>query len=290
MKLLTLATQTILLLSFSFTSVWADTPISSLPFTINTSGSYYLTNDLTSTETGIFIGADHVTIDLRGHSLIGSGSTSYSGVYTQLNSNIVVKNGTIRNFANGISSLWETSSSFHVINVRLTGNLGSGISLGGPNHLIEACITSNNGTYGIYVGPGSSVLKSTAYNNVNQGIVAGDGSTLIGNTAYSNGIHGISGGTGSTMSQNTAHSNGNSGLFCTAGCTIVENTAYGNQNHGIVAYTSSNIKNNTAHSNKNTGILLYANSNCLVDGNTAYDNGTNISLCDTCTFGLNHAP
>src|SRR6478735_9662548 len=44
------------------------TPISALPFTISTSGSYYLTGNLTATADGdaITVSGDNVTIDLNG--------------------------------------------------------------------------------------------------------------------------------------------------------------------------------------------------------------------------------
>ncbi len=48
------------------------------------------------------------------------------------------------------------------------------------------------------------------------------------------------------------------------------------------------VKDNIAYNNDLFGIWVEAQS--LVDGNTAYNNGTNMSSCSTCTFGLNHAP
>src|SRR5262245_28247040 len=55
------------------------TAISSLPYTINTPGSYYLTKDLTglAAQNGIMINSSNVTLDLRGFSLVGvAGSLS----------------------------------------------------------------------------------------------------------------------------------------------------------------------------------------------------------------------
>ena len=56
------------------------TPISSLPYTISDSGSYYVTGNLISTESGIIIDANDVTIDLAGFALKGSGGLT-SGVF-----------------------------------------------------------------------------------------------------------------------------------------------------------------------------------------------------------------
>ena len=57
------------------------TPISSLPFMVTSSGSYYLTGNLTGTagQAGIAITADHVTIDLNGFALIAPGTTAIAG-------------------------------------------------------------------------------------------------------------------------------------------------------------------------------------------------------------------
>jgi len=49
------------------------TPISSLPYTINGPGSYYVTGNLSSTEDGIIIQSSGVTVDLMGFSLTGDG-------------------------------------------------------------------------------------------------------------------------------------------------------------------------------------------------------------------------
>ena len=50
-------------------------PISSLPYTITESGSYYVTSNLTSSIHGIVIDASGVTVDLMGFSLTGMGLT-----------------------------------------------------------------------------------------------------------------------------------------------------------------------------------------------------------------------
>src|SRR5437868_8408613 len=51
------------------------TPISTLPFTISASGSYYLTTNLTGVagSDGITISASDVTLDLKGFTMTGAG-------------------------------------------------------------------------------------------------------------------------------------------------------------------------------------------------------------------------
>src|SRR5436190_2248196 len=51
------------------------TPISSVPFTISASGSYYLTGNLAvTTGTAITISADNVTLDLNGFTISSTAS------------------------------------------------------------------------------------------------------------------------------------------------------------------------------------------------------------------------
>src|SRR5215469_10506728 len=59
----------------SLDQIEARTPISSLPFTIGSSGSYYLAASLTGSggNDGITVNADDVTVDLNGFALISGG-------------------------------------------------------------------------------------------------------------------------------------------------------------------------------------------------------------------------
>src|SRR3954466_4411407 len=66
----------------SLDQVEARTPISALPFTIDSAGSYYLTGNLTVSDTtaGIAITANDVTLDLNGFQLTSSASSPGSGI------------------------------------------------------------------------------------------------------------------------------------------------------------------------------------------------------------------
>ena len=54
------------------------TPISSLPYTIGSAGSYYVTGNLSSTTNGIVIKSSDVTVDLMGFTLTGMAGTRAS--------------------------------------------------------------------------------------------------------------------------------------------------------------------------------------------------------------------
>jgi hypothetical protein len=76
------------------------TGISALPFTISTSGSYYLIRNLrgASGENGITITADDVTLDLNGMSLIGVGGSLHGVSIDGGLSGVAIRNGTVRDW------------------------------------------------------------------------------------------------------------------------------------------------------------------------------------------------
>jgi hypothetical protein len=186
-------------------------PISSVPYTINNSGYYYLTADLTlsSGGTGIYLMADNVTINLMGYSLSYGGPSNYwsVGVWMNGHSNVEVRNGTVRGFTQG--GIMENSSAGaknRVINVRALNNIGHGIFLHGSGHLVEnctaahnnvgiwidsgeisGCVSANN-SMGIWLqGPGS-VLDNAVSNNTSYNFYLGNGvaTSLLadGNSSY----------------------------------------------------------------------------------------------------------
>src|SRR5579871_3926344 len=81
------------------------TPISSLPFTISTSGSYYLTGNLSlgSASDGITVSADDVAIDLNGFVLSGPGGVNSAIHAAAAHLDISVVNGTVRNWGAGVN-------------------------------------------------------------------------------------------------------------------------------------------------------------------------------------------
>ncbi len=272
-------------------------------YTINSSGSYYLPGNVTTTKSGIFITADDVTIDLMGYTLKGPDSGTSYGVYMNTRSNVEIRNGTIRDFKYGIREANSFGKGHRIINVRAVSNGVSGIILIGRNNLIKNCSAIDNGisssvnTHGIYAGKGSKIINNTACGNGEGatsdtfGIAAYNGCTVSGNTAYGNGknttndSYGIAAGDGCTVSGNTACENGEDaddyayGIKTGDGCTVVGNTAHENgYKCGVKAYG------------------MYISAYSLVDRNTAFNNGvTSTSFKDMyiengCTVGLNHAP
>ena len=110
----------------SLTEIEPRTIIDVLPYTISTSGVLYLTGNLTSTTVnanGIIIDADDVVVDLNGYVLEGhNGGFGGDGVQILgVQTNIVVRNGTVRNWKDeGINGLNVSLSTFE--GLRIIGN------------------------------------------------------------------------------------------------------------------------------------------------------------------------
>lgn len=85
----------------------ACTPISAVPFTISTPGDYCLAGNVVTTATSgeaITVAAGSVTIDLQGYEIAGTGSPSSTaaGIRSWAQSDVTVRNGTIRGFMYGV--------------------------------------------------------------------------------------------------------------------------------------------------------------------------------------------
>ena len=292
------------------------TEIKALPYTISQPGFYFITKNLTCAlgNHGIVVDTDNVTIDLMGFSLTGggvSGGTTDGGIYMNNRTNVEIRNGTIREFPNlGVYGLGNSSKGHRCFNLRILSNGNHGIYLAGYSHMVKGCTAINNSADGLSVGEGSTLTGNTCYENGGRGIEAFSGSTVILNTCRDNGSDGIYALAGSTVTNNTCRLNGANGIRTSNNCFIsgntcrdndvdgirasggssmISNTCCANGNDGIHAGSSSSIIGNTCKSNDAHGIRLYESS--FVDQNLAYSNVlSNMSDCDFCTLGTNHAP
>jgi parallel beta-helix repeat protein len=297
-------------------------PITSVPYTISASGSYYLTKDMnmTSVGTAIDISASNVTIDLCGYSLIGpnNGIGIYCGISNQ---NVEIRNGTIRNFNIGIATP-AGCDNWRIINIKASNNGNIGIVVDGSNALFDHCTANNNGgsgankiginatgsalitnctanyngAIGIKTGAGSTVINCTAKSNGTDGINTQDNSRISGCVANSNAAVGINAGSNCMLSDCIANSNANNGITIVdnskvSGCTANNNTA-----KGINAGNNSTVTNSICNANSTYGISagLYCTiSNCTANGNTqrgiyAYDYSTvtNCTASQNATEGI----
>jgi parallel beta-helix repeat protein len=141
---------------------------------------------------GIVIGADNVSVDLKGHTV--DGTDGYTGVGVSNgglagndgHERVVVKNGTVREFGSGI--LFIGADHGVVRNVIASGNeVGIGLSGGSDSNLIQKSTVEQNGV-GILVSASQSNLveRNYASNNSFAGIAVDDVLRLPGNTVRHN--------------------------------------------------------------------------------------------------------
>ena len=89
---------------------------------------YRLTEDLTACDECLIVTADRITIDLQGHSIIGTCDGSGVGIAGQDVDLTTVRNGSISGFGGGIDLLFSHRS--QVLNVHAVDNLFAGIFVG----------------------------------------------------------------------------------------------------------------------------------------------------------------
>ena len=142
------------------------TKITSLPYTINSPGFYYLTGNLSysGSSNGITVSSDDVTLDLMGFSLSGPGSsTSSYAIYMNNRKNVEIRNGTVSGWHVDIYEDGSSALRHRVINIRVE-NATIGIRLNGDGHLIKGCTVGNFSGLGIEADAGS-IIGNTVNNN-----------------------------------------------------------------------------------------------------------------------------
>jgi parallel beta-helix repeat protein len=212
--------------------------INACPVTITKPGTYNVNKDLVCNTYGnaITISANNVTLNLKGHFLLGpqSGAGVSNGVYVGAQQNVIVENGTITGFWNGV--LLQGSAFSTVSGIAARGNTFIGILVtSGHNNTLSGCNVSRNPQVGILCyGAVGTIANNTANSNGGPGIFVGGTLILVqGNTANSNGSVGIyvgfSGATSNTVRGNTVEFNGGEGILVAGSQNTIEsNTALGN--------------------------------------------------------------
>jgi hypothetical protein len=203
-------------------------PISSLPFAISESGSYYLTGNLRTRGNGITVTANDVTIDLMGYAITG-GNGNGIDIFGCIN--VEIRNGTIRKFAlQGIHENYVSGRGHRIIGIRVIENGGRGVELNGRGHLLKECTAVGNGKEGFYVSTGSVVCNNTATDNGDNGITCYQGNTVVNNAAYYNGDWGILLHTGfldgNSAENNNTNDSGSNEIHCSTSCTYGTNHTY----------------------------------------------------------------
>lgn len=256
-------------------------PISSLPYTISSGGSYYVTKDLSSTTGGITISTEYVVLDLNGFSL--TGTAGFSGIDGASSSHqVTVRNGRVHFWGTGISLAGDDNEADDVV---VSSNAVNGLLIGDRGVVRRARAVGNAGTGIGAFGAGDriSVFDSEADYNSGDGISAVQGASKIeGTTVLFNAGHGISVTGDSVVIGNTLQGNNSGGPagehgiyvggnFNRIGGNSVRATASGDGIH--VAGDGNYVNNNVGAANGSVGIHVASTGDLnRIEGNYAAGN------------------
>jgi len=247
------------------------TPISSVPYIITNSGSYYLTTNLTGASGhGIVISNSDVTVDLRGFVLRGGAGNGI--MVPVLCSNVWIRNGTVRDWAlSGVSN--SIAAARGVENVSSLNNGRDGISIGTGADVRE-CVVISSGARGIIAGPDSPVEScSVSDSTTGSSISVGARSQVLNCVVSQNpGTDGIFTGTGCRVVGCISSANSR-GIFLGNDCLVESCVVEGNSSIGIRTFNNNIVRNCLVRNNGNDGI--FAVSHNLLVGNLCHGNGTN---------------
>src|SRR5262245_17586825 len=230
--------------------VEARTSIGSIPYSITTPGSYYLSRSLTATVgNGISISDSPVTIDLNGFTLDGAGFGG-SGITTNVfGGSLTVRNGFIRRWVNGINAGLPGLQRLDGVTVESCSGTGAILSVAS----IASCKFVFNGSDGIGSGYTVEIRDSLATDNQGVGInLTGPVSIVENCRAAFNTIGGVRLGRSSTIRH----------------CTVSENYGY-----GVQIYDRNFVAENEVYGNSGDGIATYGAGECRIEGNNVMSNG-----------------
>jgi hypothetical protein len=228
------------------------TKITSLPYTINAPGAYYLGGNLScsaSVGNGITINSDDVTLDLMGFTLTYTGSgTDNPGISMNTRTNVEVRNGTLRGWPGGGIREFGHGFLHRIMHIRTDGNFVS-INLEGTGHLVQGCCCKDTSSE-IYGENGGMIIGCT----VNGGQISTNSGLIIGNMANDSPIYGGINATNSLIMGNEV-ANCTSGIYSSIAGSLIGNTV-------------------STSSNSQTGIVSGSGSPILLDQNSILGPGT----------------
>jgi parallel beta-helix repeat protein len=215
---------------------------------------------------GITVNSDDVTIDLAGHALIGppGGSPGHGVFLAGAIRNVVVRNGIVRNFSDGVHAEYTQDSRFEHLIIATNGNCGVYLVGDGgqcDGNTIADCTISGNSSSGVYL--------DGLYGQCN-------GNTLADCTISGNGGDG------------GVYLRGDVGQC--AGNTIADCTIRKNANRGIYMYDADGNRVEGNHITGQTGSPSYGiycefTAKNLIFRNTCVGQTTNFTITASDTYG-----
>jgi parallel beta-helix repeat protein len=183
---------------------------------------------------GLNVSGSHITVNLNGHLIEGTGGITYGVSVT--GQGVTVENGTASGFWGGVLA---EGAADRVQSMRVTENT-HGISVAAANVVVTANTIFQNTGNGIEASIVSSpqITNNWSRGNAGDGIYfAGANGVVSGNRVISNGHDGIELGSGSgrQIIGNTANANGVNGIDAATlpGDTLSKNVAFFNTGLGI---------------------------------------------------------
>ena len=207
---------------------------------------------------GVVVGADGITIDLKGFRL--RGNLINRGIDDNGFDGVTIRNGTVRNFDFGVAA-YLGADKFTVQNVVVSGSFDSGIVVTGNSAKIQSSNVSGNTSLGIFV--------------------IGDSATIQSVTASRNGVDGIEvNGNSASVKSSTSDGNGFEGILVTGdSAKITSSAASGNVLEGIrVEGDAAKVGGNRTDANGfDGGASDLSGLGIEVTGYTTAPTGTNIA-------------
>jgi len=273
------------------------TPISSAPFTITQSGSYYLaTNIVCTVSNAIVIATNGVTLDLNGFTISSTVPNAVNGGSAILLGNVIsditIQNGHIRGgvvdaggvysgggFSYGIYYSGNAPRNVLVSHLTVSGCLSSGIYLDSDDStVVESCIIQTVGGYGIFA---SEVKQSSAFDCGSTAIYSYYASDCRGeSSAYGDGVYAY---TALNCYGTTVNGNdGVDGYYCAQNCYGSCSSSYGD---GV--YSTSALNCTGFSSGTGAGVAGFTTQNCYGqnDGNGSGVYGNTVQNCYGGTSG-----
>jgi hypothetical protein len=248
--------------------------IHTLPFNVTQPGSYVVTRNLAGVpgQNGISILADDVTIDLNGFALVGNGGLEGISDLFVARRNLLIMNGTIRDWANAGAFL-TFSTNCQLRNLRLHNNNLEGLTLGDKNHVVNCTIDGNTTTTrGINVGDGCTLEGCTVSSTTESAIVAGDQAVVTRCEGRGANGAGFLLGNRCVLSNCVAAFNIGLGIRTGSDCVVEHCVASNNAAGGMLTGLASLVDACTTASNGSTG--LSAGNGSTLRGCTSAGNGT----------------
>jgi parallel beta-helix repeat protein len=232
---------------------------------------------------GLIVGADGITIDLNGHSLVGTGAGA--GIRNDGFDGVTVRNGTVEKFLYGVQLNPGTVGNL-VDALALTTNKSAAVQLDGAaaNQLRDSTLDfqANDGVVLAGGSNGNFILGNTVGHSADRGVVVqgSSGNVFESNQVVSSGDRGVAleGSSGNRFVANTVSENGDAGIGLMLGSNsnlVLGNTVSLNQDAAVLVTGShdNRIELNTVMQNGDAGVVLTQADGSLILENTISGSG-----------------